>query len=209
MRRRRVGFLLIFGALVPLALAATAWACGVLATVKVDRSVARPGDTLRVTGVNYEPSNGATPANNNTPQFTPVQIRWNSRTGPVVGEDTPAPRGTPNSGQIDTTVTVPSNAAPGFYLVVGTQNRLADGTPKSGSPGRTSMRVQGAAAGAASPWSSPPGGGAGVAVDGGPGGPPLLPTLLGVVLSLGLLGTGLALVGRGRSRRPNRPLLGA
>jgi len=201
---------LIFGALVPLALAATAWACGVLATVKVDRSVARPGETIRVTGVNYQPNNGATPANNNTPQFTPVQIRWNSRTGAVIGEATPGPSGTENSGKIDTTVTVPNNAAPGFYLVVGTQNRLADGTPKSGTPGRTSMRVQGAAAGAAaSPWSSTPGGGAGVAVDGGPGGPPLLPTLLGVVLSLGLLGTGLALVGRSRTRTPNRPLLGA
>ncbi len=182
-RRRRAGFVLIFGALVPLAVAATAWACGVLATVKVDSSVARPGQTLTVTGVNYSTS----------PDFTPVEIRWDSRTGPVIGQTNPRPNGT-----IETTVRVPANADAGWHVVNGTQNRISDGTPKSGTPGRTTLRVQGAAAGAASPWSSTPGGGA-VAVDPGPGGPPLVPTLLGIVLSLGLLGTGLTLVSRSRT----------
>jgi hypothetical protein len=47
-----------------------------------------------------------------------------------------------------------------------------------------------------------------VRVDGGPGGPPLLPTLLGVGLSLALLASGLTLVSRSRTRKANRPLLG-
>lgn len=193
-RRRRAGFLLIFGALVPLAVAATAWACGVLATVKVDKAVARPGEQLRVTGVNYSSS----------ADFTPVEIRWNGRTGEIIGQATPQP-----NGKIDTTVQVPANQPAGWYLVAGTQFRKSDGSPKSGTPGRTTMRVQGAAQGAASTWSSGPGGGAGVAVGGGPGGPPLLPTLLGIVLSLALLGTGLTLVSRSRTRTADRPLLGA
>ena len=186
MRRRRLGSLLIFGALVPLAVAATAWGCGVLATVKLDRSAAAPGQTLNVTGINYS---------NDMTTFTPVQLRWNSRTGPVVGTATPV------GGRINTEIQVPAGTGPGWYVVNGTQSRISDGTPKSGTPGRTTLRVQGAAQGAASPWSSTPGGGAAVAVDGGPGGPPLVPTLLGIVLSLGLLGAGLTLVSRSRAGR--------
>ena len=191
MRRRRVGFLLIFGALVPLAVAATAWACGVLATLKTDSTVAAPGTTLTVTGANYS---------NDMDAFSPVQIRWNSRTGPVIGQAVPV------GGRISTQVQVPAGSTPGWYVLNGTQNRISDGSPKSGTPGRTTLRVQGAAAGAASPWSSTPGGGAAVSVGGGSNGPPLVPTLLGVVLSLGLLGSGLTLVSR--SRKANRPLLG-
>ena len=184
MRRRRVGFLLIFGALVPLAVAATAWACGVLATVKVP-SVANPGQTVNVSGVNY--STSAT--------VTPVEIRWDSRSGPVLATTTPDP-----SGRINTTVRIPRDARAGWHLVNGTQFRTSDGAPVAGTPGRDKVRVQGAAVGAASPWGSGPGGGAGVTVGGDPGSPALLPTLLGIVLSLGLLGGGLTLVARSRPR---------
>ena len=185
MRRRRIGFLLIFGALVPLAVAATAWACGVLATLRVDSSVASPGQTLTVTGVNYD---------SRMDQFTPVQIRWGSRTGPVIGQAVPV------GGRISTQVQVPGNSAAGWHVLNGTQHRISDGAPKSGTPGRTTLRVQGAAQGS-SAWSSAPGGGAGVTVGGGPSAPPLVPTLLGVVLSLGLLGSGLTLVSRSRTRK--------
>ena len=187
MRRRRVGFLLIFGALVPLALAATAWACGILATLKVEgSSVASPGQQITVTGVNYS---------SNMTTNTPVQIRWNSRTGPVIAQATPV------GGVISQQVTVPANADPGWYVLNGTQYSISTGQAKSGTPGRTTLRVQGAAASAASPWASGPGGGAGVTVGGGPGGPPLVPTLLGVALSLGLLASGVTLVSRSRTRK--------
>ncbi len=182
----------MFGALVPLAVAATAWACGVLATLKVDRSVAAPGQQLTVTGANYD---------NNMTNFTPVQIRWNSRTGPQIGQATPV------GGRINTQVTVPANTQPGWYALNGTQYNVNTGAPKSGTPGRTTLRVQGAAS-SSTAWSQGPGGGAGVSVDAGPGGPALLPTLLGIVMSLGLLGAGVTLVSRSR-RRANRPLLGA
>ena len=183
MRRRRVGFLLIFGALVPLAVAATAWACGVLATLRVDAPVAAPGQQLTVSGINYS---------SDMANFTPVQIRWNGRTGPQIGQAIPV------GGRISTEVTVP-NADPGWYSLNATQYNVNNGTPKSGTPGRTTLRVQGAAAAASSPWGSSPGGGGAVAVDGGPGGPPLLPTLLRVALSLGLLASGLSLVSRSRT----------
>jgi len=194
LRRRRVGFLLIFGALVPLAVAATAWACGSLATLKSGTSVASPNESITLTGGNYS---------NDTVNNTPVQIRWNSRTGPVI--ETAIPNA---GGFITTDIQVPANASPDWYVVNATQNKVSDGTPVAGTPGRTTLRVQGAAAGAASPWASTPGGGAAVKVGSPPGGTALMPALLGVVLSLGLLGTGLTLVSRSRARRANRPLLG-
>ena len=202
MTRRRAGFLLIFGALVPLAVAATAWACGTLATVKVDASVANPGQTLTVTGINYQANNGATAQNNNTDTFTNVQLRWNSRTGPILKEVRPDA-----AGKIATTLQVPGDATAGWYVINGTQFRLSDGTPKSGTPGRTTLRVQGAAAGGASPWGQGPGGGVAVKV-GDPAGPALAPTLAAVLLSLAMLAGGLTLLNRGRARRANRPLAG-
>ncbi len=174
----------MLGALVPLAVAATAWACGVLATVKLDRTVAAPGQELNVTGINYD---------SNMTNFTPVQIRWNGRTGRQIGQAIPV------GGRISTQVTIPAEN-PGWYSLNATQYNVANGTPKSGTPGRTSLRVQGAAQSSSSPWSGAPAGGAGVTVDGGPGGPPLVPTLLGIVMSLGLLAGGLTLVSRSRTR---------
>lgn len=193
MRRRRAGFLLIFGALVPLAVAATAWACGVLATLVADKSVASPGTTLTVSGVNYS---------NDMTAFTPVQIRWNSRTGQILET------AIPTAGRIQQEVTIPPGTAPGWYSLNATQYSNTTGAAKSGTPGRTTVRVQGAGTSSATPWSNP-GGGVPVNVGDGPGGPPLLPTLLGVMLSLGMLAGGLTLVSRSRTRKANRPLLGA
>ena len=195
--RRRLGFLLIFGAAISLVVASTAWACGVLATLKVNSSVGAPNQELTATGKNYSSSASA----------SPVQIRWNSRNGQVLQNNA-----TPDaSGNITTTFRVPANANPGWYVVMATQT--VNGVPKSGTPGRTTLRVEGAAAQVA-PWSSskptgPGGAGASVALDPAPSGSPALPTLLGIVLSLGLLGGGLTLIGRGRNRTATRPPLGA
>jgi hypothetical protein len=185
-RRRRAGFLLIFGAMVPLAIAATAWACGNLATLRIEGpTTVNPGSTVTVLGSNYRAS----------PPNTPVQIRLDSRTGPVLREVVPDA-----DNKINTQVTIPANTAPDWHMLVGTQYSIATGVPASGTPGRTVLRVQGAAVGASSPWSSAPGG-APVRVDGGgPGGPAPLPTLLAAALSLALLGTGLTLVARSRTR---------
>ncbi len=196
--RRRAGQLFIFGAAAPLViLVSSAWACGVLATAKVAPSTAAPGQTVQVTGSNYSTA----------PTFTPVQIRLDSRTGPVLQEVTPL------NGRINTTVPIPATAAAGDHLLLATQNKISDGTPKPGTPGRTTVRVAGAAAGssapAASPWSnSGPGapGGSAATVDARDSG---YAPLLGIGLSLALLSIGVTLVARDRASRGRRPLLGA
>lgn len=201
--RRRTGFLCIFGAAIPLVVfASTAWACGVLATLKAAPSSVAVGQTVGVTGVNYSSDMAA---------FTPVQIRLDSRSGPVLKEVVPN-----QARRISTTINVPAGTASGDHLLIATQNSIASGTPKSGTPGRTTMRVQGAAASsaAASPWSSSKPGapsGSTASIDArGSGGDSVF---LGIALSLALLSVGVTLVGRDRatrsSRPSRRPLLGA
>jgi hypothetical protein len=198
--RRRVGQLFIFGAAAPLViLVSSAWACGVLATLKAAPSTAAPGQTVQASGVNYSDAVGVT--------FTPVQVRLDSRTGDVLQEVTPV------AGRFSTTFQVPASAGPGDHLLIATQSRLTDGTPKAGTPGRTTMQVVGAAAGssapAASPWSgSNPGapGGSGASADARDAG---YAPLLGIGLSLVLLSIGVTLVVRDRATRGRRPLLGA
>ena len=186
--RRRIGFLLMCSATIPVAVfAATAWGCGALTTLKSSDSVAAPGQTITLTGRNY----GNTPANSN------VQIRWNGRTGPVLAEATPV------SGAISVPVTVPASAKPGWYVVAATQFVTATGNPKSGSPGRTTVRVQGNAVTSATPW------GAGTPTGSGGSGSPDLP-LPGILLSVALLAAGMTLVARDRaSKKATRPVLGA
>ncbi len=196
--RRRAGFLFIFGAAAPLViLVSSAWACGVLATLKAAPSTAAAGQTVSASGVNYSDAVGTT--------FTPVQIRLDSRTGPVLQEVDPV------NGRFNTTFQVPAVGG-GDHLLIATQNKLVDGTPKAGTPGRTTMRVEGAAAGssapAASPWSSSdPGapGGSAASVDARDSG---YAPLLGIGLSLALLSIGVTLVARDRAARGGRPLLG-
>lgn len=191
--RRRVGFLFIFGALAPFVVfASTAWACGVLATLKSAPSTAAVGQTVSASGANYA---------SNMTTHTPVTIRWDSRTGPVVKEVTPG-----ENGKFSTTFPIPAGATAGDHILIATQNKISDGTSKSGTPGRTLMRVQGSAgsssAPAASPWGSEnPGSPGGSAASADAGYSPLL----AIVLSLGLLTTGVALVRRDRGAR-GRPL---
>ncbi len=197
--RRRAGQLFIFGAAAPLViLVSSAWACGVLATLKVAPSTAAPGQTVQASGVSFSDDMAA---------FTPVQIRLDSRSGDVLQEVTPV------AGRFNATFQVPASAGAGDHLVIATQNRISDGTPKAGTPGRTTIRVAGAAAGssapAASPWSnSGPGapGGSAASVDARDSG---YAPLLGIGLSLVMLSIGVTLVARDRASRSRRPLLGA
>jgi hypothetical protein len=186
--RRRIGFLFICSAVVPIAIyASAAWACGALTTLNASTNVAAPGATVTVNGRNF----GATPAN------TPVQIRWNSRTGPVLqGGDNLTPTG----GAISANVQIPANAAPGWYVLNAVQYNATTGAPKSGSPGRTTVRVQGAAAGSTNPFGATKPGAGG---DGGSGLP-----LPGILLSFALLATGLTLVARDKRKKATRPVLG-
>ena len=195
--RRKVGLFFVFGAVLPLALASAAWACGVLATLTLDTKVASPGDALTATGKNYSTAAGT----------SAVTIRLKSRTGEVLTSTAPIA-----GGRISKTFSLPTSISPGWYVVMATQFN-ADGTPKSGTPGRTTLRVQGAGSGAAaSPWGTPgssgPGGSAAPAAHGGAdsGGQPVLPMMLATALSLSMLAAGWMLVGR-KSRRVAGPQL--
>jgi hypothetical protein len=193
--KRTIGIMLVFGAALPLAVASVAWACGVLATVTLDKKFASPGEAVSLTGKNY-----ATTAVGGA---SAVTVRLQSRNGTVL-TTVPAV-----AGRISDTFTVPSNLSPGWYVVLATQSN-ANGTPKSGTPGRTTLRVQGSAAGAtpaAAPWSStkPQGPAASQApVGSGSGGPSMLMILLASALSLTMLLGGWRMLGR-KSRAASEP----
>lgn len=195
--RRKAGLFLIFGAALPLLVASTAWACGVLATLRLDKKVAAPGETIAATGKNYS-ANGSE-----------VAIRLKSRNSGAI--KTVAP---PAAGRLNTTFTVPENLSPGWYTVLATQNSSPTSTtPKSGTPGRTTLRVAapgGRSGAAVAPWSSskPSGPAASAApVTGDAGGSLTVPMILAIVLSLTMLGAGWVFVGR-RSGAVSRPQLG-
>lgn len=198
MRRRRIGFLFIFGAAVPLAVAAAAWACGNLATLNVSPKVGGAGTTVTASGTNYRTTTG----------ISNIEIHLDTRDGPVL-------KSIPPAESFTTDVTIPAGTSAGYHLLVATQY-TATGVPVSGTPGRTTFRVAGAsgtsAVPAASPWSSakPPGGSeAAIRVDAGDPSGPALPALLALALSLGLLGVGVKLVRSGGFRAQQQPLLGA
>lgn len=185
--RRRFGFVFICVAALPIAIfASTAWACGALTTLSSSATVAAPGQSIEVTGRNFSSSS----------TFTPVEVRWNSRTGPVLAGNIST--GTSNFTE---QVTIPASATPGWYVINATQYNATTGVPKAGSPGRTTVRVQGAAVGSTAPWglTKPTGG------SGGPGSPEL--PLPAIFLSVGLLAAGVALA-RGKGRKATRPVLG-
>lgn len=183
--KRKVGLFLVFGAAVPLAIASTAWACGVLATLSLNTKVAAPGQAVTVTGKNYSNTSEGGPS--------PVTVRLKSRSGAALTTVAAT------NGKIEDTFTVPMNTAPGWYVVLATQT-LANGNPKSGTPGRTTLRVQGSAKDAAAvapPWASnntsgPATGGSGS----------LLAILFAGALSLSMLVGGWSLL----SRRNNRTI---
>ena len=192
--RRKIGLILVFGAALPLAIASAAWACGILATLAVDKKVAAPGEAVTATGRNWTTAAGS----------SPVTIRLQSRSGQVL-----ATTAAQTGGTIRETFAVPASLSPGWYVLVATQFN-ADGTPKTGTPGRTTLRVQGGArdsAVAGAPWgsSTPAGPAASAARDGGSGS--LLAILLAGTLSLTMLASGWKLLSR-RSRTVGEPQFG-
>jgi hypothetical protein len=194
--KRKLGLILVFGAALPLAVASAAWACGVLATLTLDHKTAAAGDAITATGKNYGTAAGV----------SAVTIHLDSRTGPVLAT-TPALTG----GRINETFALPATIKPGYHVIMATQNN-ANGTPKSGTPGRTTLQITGAnkrhAEIAGAPWSqaNPPGTtGASVQVaadSGGSGSQSLLAIMMAVALSLSMLAGGwVLLANKSRSAR--------
>jgi hypothetical protein len=178
---RRVAFFLVAGAVIPLAFASSASAQG--AVLKLSTSVASPGQTITASGRGFS----------NVAGVSGVTIRLSTRAGRVI-----APAVTPDTaGKISVTFPVPANVSPGWYLVLGTQTNNSNGSARSFTPGRTTLRVQGAASGQAA-TAAPPG---------GTGGPGSVPVLLAALLALLVLGAG-AMVTARRLWTLNRPPFG-
>jgi hypothetical protein len=188
--RRRVGLFLVIGSVLPLVAVSAAWACGVLATLKLDTKVAAPGEAITATGKNYTTAAGS----------TPVVLHLKSRTGTTLASTTPNA-----SGRISTTFPLPESLDPGWYVIVATQY-LASGSPKSGTPGRTTLRVTGTRhrSATAAPWGATGGPAQPSASSGGSdtGGQGLLPLVLAIALSLSMLGGGWLLLARRTASGP-------
>ena len=181
---RRNGVLAAVAALaVPLVIVAAAYACGSLATLKLNRATATAGAEVKATGGNY----------NTSPRASTIQLRFNSRNGRILWEGRPAP-----SGRFTATFAAPAARA-GYYVVVATQTG-PDGRPAAGTPGRAPLRMRrgssskSSGAAAVAPFAAPSSG-EGPPSQGAPVG------LIGIgALALGLAG-GAVLMRLGRQRR--------
>jgi hypothetical protein len=184
--KRKHGVVVVVALLaIPLAVAATAFACGSLATLKLNRATATAGANVKAVGGNF----------NSSPRASTVQLRFNGRNGQILWEGRPA-----TSGRLIGTFAVP-DARPGYYVIVATQTG-PDGRPAAGTPGRAPLRIKRAAASSksaaaipAAPFAAPTGG------DGPP--PAVRPvTVLAIgLVGLALLGGGLGLGRLARHRR--------
>lgn len=167
---------------VPLVVVATAFACGSLATLKLNRTSAAPGAEVKVSGGNF----------NSNARASTVQVRFNSRNGRVLWEGRPAA-----NGAFNTSVRVP-RASNGQYIILATQIG-PDGRPAAGTPGRAPLRIRRSSTSSAvvAPWAG--------SQSGGPAAPEASPISVPVLAGIGLLAV--ALLGGGVSllaRRPGR-----
>jgi hypothetical protein len=176
LHRRRVGVSLIAAAVaIPLAIAATAFACANLATLKLSRGAVAAGGDVTAYGRNY----------NSNPASSPVTLRFNGRAGRVLFEGRPAA-----NGKLTGTFKAPADVRAGRYVIVATQTG-PDGRPAAGTPGRAPLRIR---AGGSATVVAPPAGTSTPTL-------PSAPAAIGLAaLMLGLAGGGVALVGGARRR---------
>ena len=140
MRRPVRSLLLLFGAAtIPVALASAAFACQVLATLHVSPKSGPGGTTVTATGDNYS----------SNPNASPVVVHLDTRTGRSLASTRPD-----GNGHINTSFTVPGDVSTGSHALVATQY-LANGAPKSGTPGRATFTVSYSGASAAHASASP------------------------------------------------------
>lgn len=189
--RRLVRLLVASGGAVALLVlaAAPSWAPHV-AQLQVTPAQARPGQEVSVYGPRgYGPTN-------------PVEVRWGSPTGPVLGTFQPNTEGYAQWGP--GTVTIPADAKPGTYQLFATQNLTPGETYIRGIPSQASIQVvsaTGAAPVLGAPPAASPGDQPGVGLEEDEG----ASTGSLVVLALGVAGAALFIGGAGAiffARRP-------
>lgn len=176
---------------VPLMVAATAFACANLATIKPNKKSGTPGVTkVYIKGFNFS----------TRPDSSAVQIRMNSRRGKVLDEVRAN-----SKGRIESIITVPkAKVGKGFLLATQTTGQ---GRPVAGTPARHPFTIRRSSGSSSSTvpaaWGSPP--------QGPPtaGGPASIPVTLigGAGLALAaFLAAGLAVSRRPARMRPARSL---
>lgn len=109
--------------------ASTAFACTNLAELNLSSSSGQAGMQVTVTGSAFS----------KPPKNTPVDLHWNGVNGPVLATVTPDAAGA--IGPMN--LTIPSDATPGYYVVVATQTEIATGLNPWGLPTRAGFQVLG------------------------------------------------------------------
>ena len=139
MRLRKVLFVTFLALAVPVGTASLAYACTALATLTVTSGAAAPGQTISGTGKGFNGGlHGADPL---TATRTPVVMRLNSRSGPILGSFVPIN----TAGDLVFSFTAP-NVPAGQHVLIGVQNDPATGNPYYGTPARQSITIAAAAA---------------------------------------------------------------
>ena len=126
----------------PLVVAATAFACANLATIKPSAKSGAPGATVTVNGFNF-----STRADSSA-----VAIRLNGRRAPVLAQQR-----VDSKGRVVVRFRVPTNARTGEGVILATQEK-GNGRPVAGTPGRHPFEVRGGSSSSGAvpvAWSSP------------------------------------------------------
>ena len=179
-------------------LGSTAFACTNLATINLSTSIGRPGDAITVTGTGFmanadempmdgmvmeDMGKGGTETMGTTSGLaarSPVVLRWDGPDGPVLADAIPD-----RSGTISVLFTVPE-AESGSYTVLAVQKN-PQGYDVYGTPARAPLQVVGVG--------QPPGDALRGSGSEGAAGESSSPTMLVLIVGLGVLGMGLVAAG--------------
>jgi len=112
--------------------AAGAFACTNISTLNISDSSGRPGSTVLITGTSF---GNSSPTGRRTTTPLPVRIRWNGAEGEPLAEVLPD-----SAGNISASITIPSQAVPGHYVIFAVQQD-ADGYHMYGTPARIAYEV--------------------------------------------------------------------
>ncbi len=127
--KRRASTVLFAAVAMLLMSAMAAYACTNLATLNLSEGAGAAGADIDVTGSAFSTGDNV----------QPVEIRWGGTDGPVLAEAE-----VDSTGAIETSVTIPEDANPGYHVLVATQMQEGDDgelSPAYGTPARASFLI--------------------------------------------------------------------
>lgn len=127
--KRRASTVLFAAFAMLLVSAMAAYACTNLATLNLSEGAGSAGADIDVTGSAFSTGDNV----------EPVEIRWGGTDGEVLAQATPD-----DTGAIQTSVTIPEDAQPGYHVLVATQMQEGDEgelSPAYGTPARASFLI--------------------------------------------------------------------